>query len=139
MLGKEDFMVIQALVKRGVYICDIARQLGLHPKTVSRALARGSAPAPTRTARTSLLDPYRAQIDQLLDSTWLSWDAIRGKGRRPASLITASITLLGTLQDRPLLKMFLYASPTGTPSKVPPTNTTNVSPGPHEENPFNAN
>ena len=37
MLGKEDFMVIQALVRRGVYVCDIARQLGVHPKTVSRA------------------------------------------------------------------------------------------------------
>ena len=24
MLGKEDFMVIQALVKRGVYVCEIA-------------------------------------------------------------------------------------------------------------------
>ena len=71
MLGKEDFMVIQALVKRGVYVCDIARQLGVHPKTVSRALARGSAPTPTRTRRTSRLDPYRAQIDQLLaDGVW---------------------------------------------------------------------
>ena len=59
-------MVIQALVKRGVYLCDIARQLGVHPKTVSRALARGSAPSPTRRARRSVLDPYRAQIDQLL-------------------------------------------------------------------------
>jgi transposase len=66
MLGKEDFMVIQALVKRGVYLCDIARQLGVHPKTVSRALARGGAPSPTRKRRRSLLDPYRAQIDQLL-------------------------------------------------------------------------
>ena len=28
MLGKEDFMVIPALVRRGVYVCDIARQLG---------------------------------------------------------------------------------------------------------------
>jgi IS30 family transposase len=34
MLGREDFMLIQALVKRGVYVCDIARQLGVHPKTV---------------------------------------------------------------------------------------------------------
>jgi transposase len=66
MLGKEDFMVIQALVRRGVYLCDIARQLGVHPKTVSRALARGAAPSPTRKKRTSLLDPYRAHIDQLL-------------------------------------------------------------------------
>jgi IS30 family transposase len=36
MLGLEDFMTIQALVKRGVYLCDVAEQLGVHPKTVSR-------------------------------------------------------------------------------------------------------
>jgi IS30 family transposase len=70
MLGKEDFMVIQALVKRGVYVCDIARQLGVHPKTVSRPLARGSAPTPTRTApqpaerlRRSLSEPQDARTE----------------------------------------------------------------------------
>ena len=36
MLGSEDFIVIQALVHRGVYLCDIAQQLGVHPKTVRR-------------------------------------------------------------------------------------------------------
>ena len=41
---KEDFVMIQALAKRGVYQRDIAEQLGVHPKTVSRALAQG-APA----------------------------------------------------------------------------------------------
>ena len=45
MLGLEDFMTIQALVKRGVYLCDIAEQLGVHPKTVSRAVQRGAPPA----------------------------------------------------------------------------------------------
>ena len=44
MLGLEDFMTIQALVKRGVYLCDIAEQLGVHPKTVSRAVQRGGPP-----------------------------------------------------------------------------------------------
>jgi len=59
-------MVIQALVQRGVYVCDIARQLGLHPKTVSRAFARGGAPTPTRRKRKSLLDAHRTHVDQLL-------------------------------------------------------------------------
>ena len=64
-------MVIQALVQRGVYVCDIARQLGVHPKTVSRALARGSAPTPTRRKRKSVLDAYRSEVDQLLaDGVW---------------------------------------------------------------------
>src|SRR5690606_40281183 len=46
MLRKEDFMVIHALAQRGLYVCDIATQVGVHPRTVRRALARGGAPAP---------------------------------------------------------------------------------------------
>ena len=38
MLRKEDFAVIKSLNQRGVYIKDIAAELGVHPKTVSRAL-----------------------------------------------------------------------------------------------------
>ncbi len=71
MLGKEDFLVIHALVKRGVYLCDITRQLGVHRKTVSRALARGGAPVPYRRGRPSRLEPSRAQVDRLLaEGVW---------------------------------------------------------------------
>lgn len=71
MLSKEDFMVIKTLHKRGVYLKDIANELGVHPKTVSRALARGDAPAPPRRKRGSKLDPYKATIDQLLsENVW---------------------------------------------------------------------
>jgi len=66
MLKKEDFAVIQALAKRGVYLKDIATELGVHPKTVRRALQRGSAPPPQRTPRGSKLAPFHAQVDQLL-------------------------------------------------------------------------
>jgi hypothetical protein len=45
MLTKEDFAMLKALATRGVYHKDIAAQLGVHPKTVSRALQRGTAPA----------------------------------------------------------------------------------------------
>lgn len=41
MLRKEDFAVIKALHDRGVYQKDIAAALGVHPKTVSRAIAQG--------------------------------------------------------------------------------------------------
>ena len=41
MLGLEDFMTIQALVKHGVCLCDLAEQHGMHPKTLSRAVKRG--------------------------------------------------------------------------------------------------
>jgi transposase len=74
VLGLEDFMTIQALVKRGVYLCDIAEQLGVHPRTVRRALQRGGPPTPRRGRRGSLLDPYRAQVDQLLSEG--VWNAV---------------------------------------------------------------
>lgn len=59
MLASEDFMTIQALVKRGVYRCDIAEHLGIHPRTVRRAL-------PCDGRRGSVLDPYRPVVAQLL-------------------------------------------------------------------------
>ena len=46
MLRKEDFVSIKSLHERGVYQKDIALQVGVHPKTVSRALKRGRAPSP---------------------------------------------------------------------------------------------
>ena len=71
MLGLEDFMTIQALVKRGVYLCDIAEQLGVHPRTVRRALQRGGAPPRRGGRHGSLLDPYRPVVDQLLaEGVW---------------------------------------------------------------------
>lgn len=74
MLKKEDVMMIQALVRRGVYQCDIARQLGVHPKTVRRAMARGGAPSPRPGRRNSRLDPYRAEVDRLLQED--VWNAV---------------------------------------------------------------
>jgi transposase len=71
MLTKEDFRVIQALAKRGVYQNDIAAELGVHPKTVSRALKRGTTPEVQRTPRPSKLEPFKAAIDQFLaDDVW---------------------------------------------------------------------
>lgn len=71
MLKKEDFAVIKALSKHGVYLKDIAAELGVHPKTISRALKRGGAPTPRPPARPSKLDPYKEQVDQLLaEGVW---------------------------------------------------------------------
>ena len=66
MLHKEDFAVMKALHQRGVYQTDIAAELGVHPKTVSRSLKRGGAPSGQRAARGSLLDAYKQRVDQLL-------------------------------------------------------------------------
>jgi transposase len=71
MLRKEDFAVIQALAKRGVYQKDIAEELGVHPKTVRRALARGAAPPARPAKRASILDPYKERVDALLaEGVW---------------------------------------------------------------------
>jgi len=53
MLGLDDFITIQPLVKRGVYLCDIAEQLGVHPKTVSRTVKRGGRRRLARADRTA--------------------------------------------------------------------------------------
>jgi transposase InsO family protein len=66
MLSQEDYIVIKTLKAHGVYNVDIAAEIGVHPKTVSRALARGSAPAPHRAKRASKLAPYKTEVDRLL-------------------------------------------------------------------------
>jgi transposase len=71
MLSQEDHIVIRTLKKRGVYHKDIAAELGVHPRTVSRALQRGSAPQRERKRRASKLDPYKPEIDRLLaEGVW---------------------------------------------------------------------
>jgi transposase len=72
MLRREDYWMIQERRDRGVYIKDIAAELGVSSKTVSRALARGGAPAGKRPrARRSKLDPFKATVDRLLgEGVW---------------------------------------------------------------------
>lgn len=66
MLRKEDLAVIKSLHQRGVYQKDIAAELGVHPRTVSRALNREDEPKPERKRSGSKLEPYQAKIDELL-------------------------------------------------------------------------
>ena len=71
MIGKEDFAVIQTLHQRGMYHKDIAEELHVHPKTVSRALQRRGAPAREWVRRGSKLDVHKAKVDQLLsEGVW---------------------------------------------------------------------
>ena len=65
MISKEDFAVIKSLDQRGVYLKDIANELGIHPRTVSRALKRGSSPQRERKKGSSKLDAYKAKVDRL--------------------------------------------------------------------------
>jgi transposase len=71
VIRKEDFTVIKSLSQRGVYLKDIAEELGVHPRTVSRALKREGAPQRERKRSESKLEPYKAKIDQLLsEEVW---------------------------------------------------------------------
>lgn len=66
MLRKEDYMTIKGMAAAGCYQKDIAKAIGVHPKTVSRALKRGSAPARHRRKRGSKLEPFLWKVDELL-------------------------------------------------------------------------
>src|SRR3990170_8487651 len=71
MIGKEGFAVIQVLHQRGVYQKDIAEELQVHPKTVSRALKRQGAAERERVKRGSKLDTHKGKVDQLLsEGVW---------------------------------------------------------------------
>ena len=75
MLNKEDWMNIQAQLKQGVYIKDIAHKIGVSPKTISRAVKRGGPPSGKRPkARRSKLDPFKPAVDKLLAQE--VWNAV---------------------------------------------------------------
>jgi transposase len=92
MLRKEDFAVIKALHEQGVYQKDIAEQLGVHPKTVSRALKRNSAPISKRAKRGAKLDPFKPTIDRLLAEG--VWNAVVIFRQLQAEGYTGQITML---------------------------------------------
>jgi len=67
MLSKGDWMEIKAQVEQGVYQKDIAASLGVHPRTIRRALLRGGPPTGKRPkVRGHKLEPYKGLVDQLL-------------------------------------------------------------------------
>lgn len=84
--------MIKALHERGVYQEDIALQVGVHPKTVSRALARGAAPKGERAKRGSKLEPYKATVDRLLGEG--VWNAVVILREIQAEGYTGGITVL---------------------------------------------
>jgi transposase len=92
MLSKEDFAVVHALAQLGVFKKDIAAQVGVHPKTVSRALKRGSAPQPEGKRPGSKLDPFRESVDALLaEGVWNGMVILR---EIQAKGYTGSLTIL---------------------------------------------
>lgn len=78
MIRKEDFAVIKSLHQRGVFQKDIAVELGVNPKTVSRALKRNGVPERERKKSGSKLDPHKPTIDRLLsEGVWNSMVILR--------------------------------------------------------------
>lgn len=90
MLTREDIIMIKAHAKRGVYRKDIAADLGIHPKTVSRALKR--ADTPPRPPRPSKLDPFKPTVDRLLREN--VWNAVVILRELQAQGYTGSSSLL---------------------------------------------
>ncbi len=72
MINKEDWAMIRALARRGVYLKDVAAELGVDRRTVRRALARGGPPEPRQSGvRPSKLDAFKPMVDELLkDDVW---------------------------------------------------------------------
>ena len=83
MISKGDYMEIKAQHERGVYKKDIASKLGVHPRTVTRALVRGGPPCGKRPrARGSKLDPFKEFIDSELAAGVWNAEVILQKLRR---------------------------------------------------------
>ncbi len=75
MLTREDYLMISERRRQGVFLKDIAAELGVHPRTVPRALQRGSELPRRPKRRPSKLDPYKARIDEMLGDG--VWNAVR--------------------------------------------------------------
>jgi transposase len=82
VIRKEAFAVMKALEERGVYQKDIAAELGVHPRTVRRAMKRGGASEVERRKRGRKLDAYKATIDRLLsEGVWNAHVLLREVGK----------------------------------------------------------
>ncbi len=67
MLTQEDYWMIKELHERGIYRKDIADRLGVHPKTITRALKQsGAASRRRRRQKYAKLKPYLGRVDELL-------------------------------------------------------------------------
>ena len=72
MLNREDWLMIREMREKGCYLREIAERVSCSERTVRRALQRGGPPPRRRPGvRPSKLDPYKAQVDQLLaEDVW---------------------------------------------------------------------
>lgn len=108
MLTQEDYWMIQELSERGVYQKDIAAELGVHPRTVRRALARSGPPTRSRQRkRYAKLEPYFDQIEALLQAN--VWNA---------KVILCELQARGYAGSYSVLRDYLAPKRTQRPSKA---------------------
>lgn len=96
MLTRGDYLMISERRRQGAYVKDIAAELGVHPKTVSRALKRGGEPPARPRRRGSKLDSFCAQVDALLE-----------QGIWNAEVIYRRIRAAGYTGGRTVLRLYI--------------------------------
>ncbi len=67
MITIEEWVMIKHMHKQGVPKARIARELGLDPKTVDRAINTEEHPKRKEQSQGSILDPYKEYINQRLE------------------------------------------------------------------------
>lgn len=108
MLTQEDYWMIQERHDQGVYQKDIAEQLGVHPKTVSRALKRAGPPSrKRRRQKFAKLALYCPKVDELLRvGVW------------NATVIYREIQALGYAGKDTVLRAYIHPKRVLRPSKA---------------------
>lgn len=98
MITLEEWVMIKHMYNQGVPKARIARELGLNPKTVDKAINEDEPPQHKRHSRDSILDPYKDYINQRLDKYDLTATRIlrdiKEQGYSMTSLSTGSYTIL---------------------------------------------
>ena len=67
MINLEEWVMIKHMHRQGVPKARIAREMGLDPRTVDRAINLDEHPERKQQSRSSILDPYKDYIRQRLD------------------------------------------------------------------------
>ncbi|EKI9472742.1 helix-turn-helix domain-containing protein, partial [Salmonella enterica] len=73
MLSKEDFYMIKQMRQQGVYIIDIASQVGCSERTIRRLLKYPEPPSRKTRHKMAKLKPFMDYIDmRLAENVWNS-------------------------------------------------------------------
>ena len=67
MINLEEWVMIKHMHRQGVPKARIAREMGLDPRTVDRAINSDEHPERKKSSKSSILDPYKDYIRQRLD------------------------------------------------------------------------